>query len=102
MPQIVYVGPFDRVNVPAFRLGDVVPGEPVEVTAEQAASLLEQVGNWAEPGSPAAKAAAKRVADAAKRVEAEQREAQLAERRAAGTLAEPGTKDAAPAAVREG
>lgn len=58
VPQIVYVGPFDEVDVPAHRLGGIKPGEPVEVSDEAAAALLAQADNWqpAKPGksTPAA------------------------------------------------
>lgn len=71
MPQIVYCGPFDEVYVPAFGLAAIKPGEPVEVSDDAAASLLEQHEAWAPKGSDAAKAAAKRVADTAARLKAE-------------------------------
>lgn len=71
MPQVVYCGPIDEVDLPALNLR-AKPGQPVEVSGEAAESLLAQVDNWAPAGSPAAKAAAKRVADAEKRIAAEQ------------------------------
>ena len=46
MPQIVYCGPYDQVDVPAFRLAGVAPGVPIEVSDEAAASLLAQPDNW--------------------------------------------------------
>lgn len=56
MPQRVYVGAHDEVEVPA--LGAVVKrGEQVEVDADLAAALDEQPGNWAKPNTKAAKEA---------------------------------------------
>lgn len=52
MPQIVYVGPFDEVDVPAYRVR-ATPGVPVEVSDEAAASLLEQADNWQPASAPA-------------------------------------------------
>ena len=51
VPQIVYVGPLDQVDVPLYQIR-VTAGEPVDVSAEQAADLLRQIGNWA-PVTPA-------------------------------------------------
>lgn len=77
MPQVVYCGPIDEVDLPALNLR-AKPGQPVEVSDEAAESLLAQADNWAPVGSPAAKAAAKRIADAEKRVAAEVAAAQSA------------------------
>ena len=82
MPQIVYCGPLDEVDVPALRLR-ATPGRPVVVTEAEAESLLAQLDNWAEPGSPAAKAAAARVIETEKRLAAEAKAAKAA----AGTTA---------------
>ena len=84
MPQIVYCGPYDEVDVPAHRLR-ALAGEPVDVSDEAAASLLEQPDNWAAAGSDAAKAAAKRVADTAARLKADERAAKAAATSAAPT-----------------
>ena len=46
MPQLVYVGPFDVVDVPAFRIGGLRRGVPVEVSEDAARSLLAQPDNW--------------------------------------------------------
>jgi hypothetical protein len=59
VPQIVYCGPYDLVDVPAFRLAGVAPGVPIEVSDEAAASLLAQPDNW-QPAD--AKAPAKATA----------------------------------------
>jgi hypothetical protein len=45
MPRITYTGPFDEVDVPAFRLL-VKQGETVEVSEDAAVALLEQSDNW--------------------------------------------------------
>lgn len=45
MPRIVYVGPFDQVDVPLI-YGAVRPGEPFDVTDAQAALLLDQPDNF--------------------------------------------------------
>lgn len=66
MPRVVYVGPFDQVDVPALRAGGVKPGDAIEVSDADAEALLLQAENWAPEGSPEAKAAAARVAAAAK------------------------------------
>ena len=86
MPQIVYCGPLDEVDVPALRLR-ATPGRPVVVTEAEAESLLAQLDNWAEPGSPAAKAAAARVIETEKRLAAEAKAAEQAAKVAAGTTA---------------
>lgn len=44
--KVVYPGPFPSVDVPALGL-TARQGEPVEVPAEHAASLLEQ--GWTKP-----------------------------------------------------
>jgi hypothetical protein len=99
VPQtVVYCGPFDQVDLPTLSLR-AKPGEEIEVSDEAAESLLAQLDNWAEAGSPSAKAAAARVADAAKRIEADQRAAAKAARAAAGNAAPTPTTDAAGAAA---
>lgn len=51
MPQIRNVSPLGEVEIPL--LGRVVgAGEVVEVTDEQAAVLLEQVGNYEQADAP--------------------------------------------------
>lgn len=45
MPQVVYCGPHDEVDVPALRLR-AKPGAPIEVSDDAAASLLDQPANW--------------------------------------------------------
>lgn len=54
MPALVYVGPFDAVDVALLR-ATVRPGEPFEVTDAQAAALLDQPDNF----QPAPKKVAK-------------------------------------------
>jgi hypothetical protein len=63
--QLVYVGPFDEVDLPSLRLR-VKPGVPVEVSDEVADALLAQVDNWALAGSEAAVAASPAEATKAK------------------------------------
>jgi hypothetical protein len=57
VPQIVYCGPFDAVDVPACGIAELVPGKPVEVSKDAAAALLAQPENW-QP-APSARSAAK-------------------------------------------
>lgn len=45
MPEVMYVGPFEEVDVPALDRS-VKQGETVEVDDETADSLLEQPANW--------------------------------------------------------
>lgn len=49
MPKILYIGPFDEVDVPAFRLR-AEPGTPVDVSDEAAEALLAQTDNWKAAG----------------------------------------------------
>ncbi len=57
MPQVVYCGPFDVVDVPAHRIAGARPGEPIEVSDEAAADLLAQAANWQPAKAAAAKPA---------------------------------------------
>jgi hypothetical protein len=54
VPKIVYIGPFDEVDVPAYRLR-ATPEQPVEVSDEAAADLLAQTENWKAVGSDPAR-----------------------------------------------
>jgi len=101
VPQIVYVGPFDEVHIPAVRLAGITPGVPFEVLDEAiAASLLDQEDNWAAAGSDAALAAAKRVEETAARLKADARAAKAAAKDAGPDSTT--TSTAAGAAGQEG
>jgi hypothetical protein len=100
VPQIVYVGPFDEVTIPALGIASAKPGESVEVTADGAKSLLDQADTWAPAGSAAAKAAAKRVKDTAARVAAQEAELEAAAATAAGH--DPAPDETPAPAGREG
>jgi hypothetical protein len=56
VPKIVYIGPFDEVDVPAYRLR-AKPEEPVEVSDEAAEALLSQPENWKAASSGPARTA---------------------------------------------
>lgn len=63
MPKIVYIGPFDEVDVPAYRLR-AKPEEAVEVSAEAAEELLTQTENWKAVGTDPARTPASTPAPA--------------------------------------
>lgn len=50
MPRIKYVGPHDGVEVPSLGL-TFTRGEPVEVDADAAKSLLDQPDNYKSAGA---------------------------------------------------
>lgn len=56
MPQRVYTGPHDEVDIPSLGL-TVKRGEPIDVEPDVAKSLDEQPDTWAKPNTKAAKEA---------------------------------------------
>ena len=67
---VVYVGPFDAVDVLTSPLdpeapetwAEVAQGDSVDVASDRAESLLEQADNWRAKKAPAKKAPAKKAA----------------------------------------
>lgn len=51
MPEVVYVGPFDSVDVVigGHRFVSCKHGESIRVPSADVAALLEQPDNWAKP-----------------------------------------------------